>query len=350
MSDIRHPHSINAGSHPFGKGPVKIMSWNTTNDCNLFCAHCYRESGEKAQGELTTEQGKKLIEEIARAGFHIMIFSGGEPLRRPDIYELIAHAKAHGLRPVLGSNGTLIDEAVAQKLKEAGLMAAGISLDSLNPALHDNLRGKAGAWQSAIHGMEACKKVSLPFQIHTTVMDWNEGEVTDIMELAVEIGARAHHIFFLIPTGRGEDIVDMALDRQAYENVLIRIMEKAKDVPIEVKPTCAPQFIRVAKDIGFKQRFSRGCLAGLTYCIISPTGDVQPCAYMKMEIGNVKDTPFDEIWANNETFAQLRTETYSGQCGHCAHKDGCGGCRARAAYYHKGDIMSADPLCILNKE
>lgn len=329
---------------------MKIMSWNTTNDCNLFCAHCYRESGQKDTGELTTAQGKALIDGVVRAGFHIMIFSGGEPMTRPDIYELIAYAKAQGLRPVLGSNGTLITEEAAERLKEAGLMAAGISLDSLDAGKHDKLRAKEGAHAAAIRGMENCKKVGLPFQIHTTVMDWNENEVCDITDFAVEIGARGHHIFFLVPTGRGEDIVDMALDREAYEAVLTRIMTKAKEVAIEVKPTCAPQFIRVADQVGHRQRFRKGCLAGTTYCIVSPKGDVQPCAYMKMAIGNVKEKPFDEIWAESPVFQTLRSEAYSGQCGQCAYGATCGGCRARAAYYHKGDFMSADPLCILNRE
>ena len=142
----------------------------------------------------------------------------------------------------------------------------------------------------------------------------------------------------------------MALDRLSYERVLQRIMTKAKAIPIEVKPTCAPQFIRVADEVGKKQRFSKGCLAGLSYCIISPKGEVQPCAYMKMAIGNVKERPFDEIWETNEVFQSLRTMKYSGQCGTCHYGERCGGCRARAAYYHKGDYMSADPLCILNKE
>lgn len=329
---------------------MKIMSWNTTNGCNLYCAHCYRESGERAKGELNTEEGKKLIREIAKAGFNIMIFSGGEPLTRPDIFELIHYATEQGLRPVLGSNGTLITPEVAAKLKEAGCMAAGISLDSLDRAKHDKLRGKEGSWDAAVSGMKACRDAGLGFQIHTTVMDWNEGEIEDLMDFAVDVGARAHHIFFLVPTGRGADIADEALDRAAYEDVLRRIMTKAKDVPIEVKPTCAPQFIRVADEVGKKQRFSKGCLAGITYCIISPKGDVQPCAYLKMEIGNVRDIPFDEIWENNEVFKTLRTMDYGGTCGSCDYGRTCGGCRARAAYYHKGDYMSADPLCVRNHE
>ena len=326
-----------------------IMSWNTTNNCNMFCAHCYRESGEKAQGELDTTQAKKLISEVAKAGFKIMIFSGGEPMTRDDIYELIAYAKEMGLRPVLGSNGSLITPEAAQKLKAAGLAGAGISLDSLNKDKHDKLRRLDGAWEMAVAGMKNCINAGIRTQIHTTVMDWNANEIEDIMDFAVEIGASAHHIFFLVPTGRGEEIVDQALKRDEYEEILVRIMKKAQTVPIEVKPTCAPQFMRVAKQLGMDLRFSKGCLAGISYCIISPKGDVQPCAYMKMEIGNVKDTPFDEIWRDNETFKILRTESYKDGCGTCGFKDKCGGCRARAAYYHKGDYMAEDPLCIMNK-
>ena len=329
---------------------MKIVSWNTTNACNLYCAHCYRGSGEEAAGELTTAEGMTLIEDIARAGFQIMIFSGGEPLLRPDILELIRHAREVGLRPVLGTNGTLLSLETARALQDAGLMAAGISLDSLDAAAHDRLRSQQGAWQAAVNGMQHCRAVGLPFQIHTTVMDWNEAEITQITDFAVEIGARAHHIFFLVPTGRGEDIEGQALERHAYENVLTRIMSKAKNVSIEVKPTCAPQFIRVADQVGHKQRFAKGCLAGTSYCIISPRGDVQPCAYLDLPLGNVRDLPFDRIWAENETLARLRTRDYSGSCGDCHYSDRCGGCRARAAYYHEGDIMSADPLCILNRE
>lgn len=329
---------------------MNIVSWNTTNACNLYCAHCYRGSGEEAAGELTTAEGMTLIEDIARAGFQIMIFSGGEPLLRPDIFDLIHHAREVGLRPVLGTNGTLLTLETARALKDAGLMAAGISLDSLDAAAHDRLRGQQGAWQAAVNGMQHCRAVGLPFQIHTTVMDWNEAEITQITDFAVEIGARAHHIFFLVPTGRGEDIEGQALERHAYENVLTRIMSKAKNVSIEVKPTCAPQFIRVADQVGHKQRFAKGCLAGISYCIISPRGDVQPCAYLDMPLGNVRDLPFDRIWAENETLVRLRTRDYSGSCGDCHYSDRCGGCRARAAYYHEGDIMSADPLCILNRE
>ena len=271
-------------------------------------------------------------------------------MTRPDIYELIAHARTQGLRPVLGSNGSLITPDAARKLKEAGLMGAGISLDSLDKAKHDALRKLDGAWDLAVTGMKNCLAAGLRVQIHTTVMDWNQQEVEAITDFAVELGASAHHIFFLVPTGRGEKIVDQALKREDYEDLLVRIMKKAQTVPIEIKPTCAPQFMRVAEQLGMEQRFTKGCLAGTSYCIISPKGDVQPCAYMKMAIGNVKEMAFDQIWAESPVFKTLRTLAYSGLCGHCGYKNKCGGCRARAAYYHEGDYMSEDPLCILQQK
>ena len=322
-----------------------ILSWNTTNQCNMFCSHCYREAGEKAQGELTTAEGKKLIEEIKKAGFRIMIFSGGEPLMRPDIFELIAYATKVGLRTVLGTNGTLITAEVAAKLKAAGVMGVGISLDSLDQQKHDTLRAYEGAWQQAVAGMANCRNAGLPFQIHTTIMDWNAEEIEAITDFAVEQGAVAHHIFFLVPTGRGKEIEAQSLDRAAYEAILQRIMKKAQEVPIEIKPTCAPQFMRIAKEMGMQLRFQKGCIAGISYCIIGPRGKVQPCAYMDAEIANVREMPFDEIWRTNPVFQKLRTEAYAGSCGKCKYQKSCGGCRARAAYYHDGDFMAEDSIC-----
>ena len=323
-----------------------IVSWNTTNACNMYCAHCYRDAGCKAEEELSTEEAKRLLEQIARAGFKIMIFSGGEPLTRPDILELVRHAASLHLIPVFGTNGTLITEQTARDLKEAGAKGMGISLDSLDREKHDRFRSFPGAWEGAVRGMENCRKAGLPFQIHTTVMEWNRGELEAMTDFAVEMGAKAHHFFFLVPTGRAETMEEESLRAEAYEEVLTRIMRKQQEVDIELKPTCAPQFIRIADQLGYKTRFRRGCLAGLSYCIISPRGKVQPCAYLNMELGDVRETPFDEIWRNNEVLQRLRTLEYSGGCGTCSYRGGCGGCRARAAYYHGGDYMSEEPWCL----
>ena len=323
-----------------------IVSWNTTNACNMYCAHCYRDAGCKAEEELSTEEAKKLLEEIARAGFKIMIFSGGEPLTRPDILELVRHAASLHLIPVFGTNGTLITPEMAHDLKEAGAKGMGISLDSLDKEKHDKFRSFPGAWEGAVRGMKNCREAGLSFQIHTTVMDWNQSELEAMTDFAVEIGAKAHHFFFLVPTGRAKTMEEESLRAEAYEEVLTRIMKKQQEVEIELKPTCAPQFIRIADQLGYQTRFRRGCLAGLSYCIISPRGKMQPCAYLNMELGDVRETPFDEIWKNNEVLKKLRTLEYSGGCGTCSYKGSCGGCRARAACYHGGDYMSEEPWCL----
>ena len=323
-----------------------IVSWNTTNACNMYCDHCYRDAGCKAEEELSTAEAKTLLEQIARAGFKIMIFSGGEPLMRPDIVELVAYAASQGLRPVFGTNGTLITLEMAQKLKAAGAMGMGISLDSMDREKHNAFRKFPGAWEGAVQGMRNCRAAGLPFQIHTTVMEWNNHELEALTDFAVAEGAVAHHFFFLVPTGRAKTIEAESLRAEAYEDTLTRIMKKQQEVDIELKPTCAPQFLRIAAQMGMKTRFRRGCLAGMAYCIISPRGKVQPCAYLNMELGDVRQTPFDEIWKNSEVLNKLRTLEYSGGCGSCEYKRACGGCRARAAYYHEGDYMAEEPWCL----
>ncbi len=323
-----------------------LVSWNTTNQCNMFCDHCYRDAGARLEDELSTEQAKKLIEEIKKAGFRIMIFSGGEPLMRPDIFELGQYATQQGLRVVMGTNGSLISPEVAQKLKNAGFMAAGVSLDSLDPAKNNAFRKLDNAFQLTCEGMQNLKAAGLPFQVHTTVMDWNVDELEAICDFAIEIGAMAYHVFFLVPTGRGADIEEEALRVAEYEKTIARLMEKQKKIPIELKPTCAPQFIRIGEKKGLSLRFSRGCLAGITYCIISPRGDVQPCAYLDIALGNVKEQAFDRIWAENPMLQELRTMDYKGKCGICDYKDKCGGCRARAYYYSNGDYMAEDEWCL----
>jgi putative heme d1 biosynthesis radical SAM protein NirJ2 len=311
----------------------------------MYCKHCYRDAGAKAAEELSTGEGLALIDQIAGAGFKIMIFSGGEPLMRNDIFTLVARARDRGLRPVFGTNGTLLTGAVAARLKKSGASVMGISLDSLDPKSHDALRAYTGAWQGAVDGMRACKEAGLPFQIHTTVMDWNLPEIERLTDFAVESGAVGHHIFFLVPTGRAVNIEAESLRAEQYEELLHRIMKKQAEVKIELKPTCAPQFMRIASQMGMQTRFTKGCLAGISYCIISPKGIVQPCAYLNISAGNIREKDFSEIWRDAEIFQVLRSEKYQGGCGTCRYRKICGGCRARAYYYH-GDYMAEEPWCL----
>ncbi len=312
----------------------------------MFCDHCYRDAGAKLSDELSTDEAKKMIREIKKAGFKIIIFSGGEPMMRPDIYELGKYATEQGLRAVMGTNGTLLTPEAVYKLKEAGFMAAGVSLDSLDQEKNDAFRKLDNAFNLTVQGMKNLREAGLPFQIHTTVMNWNVEELEAITDFAINIGAMAHHVFFLVPTGRGTKIEEKALRVVEYEKTIVRLLEKQKKVEIEIKPTCAPQFMRIADKKGIPMRFSRGCLAGISYCIISPKGDVQPCAYLDIPLGNVKEQPFDEIWRENPILQELRTMDYKGKCGVCDYKLQCGGCRARAYYYSGGDYMAEDTWCL----
>ncbi len=325
---------------------IMIISWNVTRACNLKCKHCYRDAGKKDSNELSTEEAKQLLGEIVRAGFKIVILSGGEPLLRQDIYELIWCARVNGLIPVLGTNGTLIDTEIARKLKQAGLKRAGISLDSVDSKIHDEFRQVKGAWERSVNAMRACKSVGLEFQIHTTVTRHNREGIEKVTDLACDIGAGAHHIFFLVPTGRGKEIEESVISSEDYESLLKRILKKQRNTPIELKPVCAPQFIPVAKQMNLPIRFQRGCIAGISYCCILPNGDVHPCPYLPLRLGNVREFNFSAIWQENDILKELRSLNYKGKCGQCGYKDTCGGCRARA-YHLSGDYMDEDPICRL---
>lgn len=325
-----------------------LVSWMTTRRCNLKCKHCYQDAGEEAsKEELSTQEAKTLIDGIARAGFKVMIFSGGEALMREDVLELVSYAASKGIRPVFGTNGTLLTKEKVAEIKAAGATAMGISLDSMSREKHNRFRGDPQAYDLTVQGMKNCVEAGLPFQTHMTIMDWNKDEVCDLIDFSVATGAMAVHLFFLIPVGRGVMIESDAVKVQEYEDLLRTIMNKQKTTPVPIKPTCAPQFTRVAKqlDVPLEGRFSRGCLAGLTYCIISPTGIVRPCAYMTEEAGSIREKPFDEIWKESSLFKHLRTKAYKGSCASCGYRAMCGGCRARAGYYHNGDILAEDSYC-----
>lgn len=325
-----------------------ILSWNVTKACNLKCVHCYRDAGKRAKNELSTVEGKALISEIAKAGFKILIFSGGEPLLRDDIFDWIETAAALGIRPVLGTNGTLLDLKKSSRLLKSGLCRAGISLDAADPVLHDRFRKKKGAWDKAVEAMQNCRTAGLEFQVHTTLARHNLSFIDQITNLACILGARAHHVFFLVKTGRGKDLGKDFLSREEYQQALTRLVRRQPEIGIELKPVCAPQFVPLSKREKIPVRFERGCLAGIRYCCILPDGAVAPCPYLPLIADHVRKTPFSEIWNSNPLFQELRGSRYGGSCGLCMDRDSCSGCRARA-YAVSGDFMREDPECFLRE-
>ena len=322
-----------------------LASWNVTNECNLFCEHCYRDAGKEHVNELTTQEGKDLLTEIAKAGFRLMVFSGGEPFMRKDILELTEHAVSVGLRPVYGSNGTLLTREMIRKVKKAGGSSVAISLHMVDKDKLDEFCGMPGTYEKSIQAMRNCKEEGFDFQVNTTAFTRNIDEIEKICELAKEMGAKSHHVLFLVPTGRGEDMEEESLREKNYELLISRLLKKREELNFDIKPTCAPQFMRIAAQKGQDMgRYTRGCLAGISYCSIVPNGDVWPCPYLPMKVGNVKETPFSEIWKNSEVFNNMRSLEYTGHCGKCKYKEICGGCRARAHIYY-GDYMAHEPWC-----
>ncbi|MFD1774730.1 radical SAM/SPASM domain-containing protein [Paenibacillus rhizophilus] len=325
-----------------------LVSWNVTKRCNLYCEHCYRDSGpaSSVEDDLTTEEGRQLIDEIKAAAFRLLILSGGEPLIRDDLCELIAYASSIGLRPALGSNGTLLTAAKAAELKKAGLGGIAISIDSATPEHHNRFRNAPEGWQQAVQGIHYAREAGLRVQINMTLTADNMDDFDQLAQLAEELNVASLHPFFLVPTGRAVNIEEDGLKQERYYSVLRSVLAKQKSSPLEIKPTCAPQFMPLAKSMGLDMRYTRGCLAGVAYCSVLPNGEVHICPYLPVKVGNVREQPFDEIWRDNPVFKDLRNfMEYEGACGSCPDVNICGGCRARSYYYSGGNFMAEEPWC-----
>jgi radical SAM protein with 4Fe4S-binding SPASM domain len=338
------------------RGP-RIISWNTTLKCNLKCSHCYINAQDSPlKTELTTAQGKQVIDQIAELGRCVLVLSGGEPLLRSDIFELAEYALHKNLIVTLGTNGTLIDKATAERIYDVGMRKVAISLDSSTPPVHDSFRGVEGAWGKAVNGIKACISSGVDVQLNVTMSRQNHADFDQIVNLAKGLGVKSMHLFFLVPTGRGKNLLD--LSPQTYEQ-LLRDALITNTVDFEIKPTCAPQFMRVAQQMGADvSRWSRGCIAGISYCRILPDGQVTPCPYLPVRVGDTMTTSLRNIWANSEVLNALRDlGRLKGKCGKCDYNCVCGGCRARAygltSYCSgasvqptlEGDFLGADPWC-----
>lgn len=350
---ISSPDSSLTSFRPGGRKQLKksfeprILSWNTTNRCNLKCAHCYMDAKDwRGSDELTTDEGKRLIDGISQVSRCVLVLSGGEPLMREDIFELASFANSRGLRVVMGTNGTLITDKTARDLISAGVARVAISLDGCDALVHDSLRRVDGAFEAAVEGAAACRRAGLQFQVNATVLRENIERIPDMIRSAKQIGAAEFHLFFLVPTGRGASLRDIS--PSSYETMLKRLLPLEKEIGIRIKPTCAPMYMRIAKQSGSDavRRYTRGCLAGISYCRVSPEGGVYPCPYLPIEVGNVRKESFASIWHNAPLFQELRDcSKLQGKCGVCGFNDVCGGCRARA-YALTGNPLSPDPWCV----
>jgi heme b synthase len=358
-----HSHPHGKGGHP-GAGSdkkgaaLRLVAWETTRNCNLNCIHCRAAATMGPyENELDTAAGLTLLDQISQVGKPVVILTGGEPLLRGDIFELARHGTKKGLRMVMAPNGTMITAAIARKMVESGIQRISVSLDGATRESHDRFRQVDGAYEGALQGIRFAKEVGLEFQVNTTITQQNLEEIPTIQELAVELGAVAHHIFLLVPTGRGKYIIDQEISAKQYEETLNWFYDQQDKVPLQLKATCAPHYYRIlrqrAREEGKKITFethgldavTRGCLGGTGFCFISHVGIVQPCGFLDVNCGDVNKTSFAEIWNESKVFKDLRDfSRLKGKCGLCEYRKVCGGCRARA-YEATGDYLAEEPLC-----
>jgi radical SAM protein with 4Fe4S-binding SPASM domain len=360
-----------------------VVSWNLTYRCNLACEHCYLDAGPKPlvgtenfadRSELGTEECFRVIDELAAfAPECLTILTGGEPLLRRDILEIVRRAADRGLWVVVGTNGVRITENVARRLSEAGARGLSLSLDALDADRHDRFRNVRGAWQNTVEGAEILTRTGLPFIVQTTAGAHNLGELDAIADFAHDrLAARVWNLYFLVPTGRGQFVSDITPAQ--YDEVLASLyrIQKKYDRRMLVNAKCAPHFVKTVLEHSSSPDHSQaatsidsiqgtpgpglsqirvysggagGCPAGTHYMGIRPNGDVTPCPYLPVFAGNLRRSPLPELWSSSELFSDIRRRTsLGGRCGACEMNAHCGGCRARS-YGMTGDLMAEDPLC-----
>jgi heme b synthase len=339
---------------------LRLIFWELTKRCNLRCAHCRAEADDSVfSGELGTAAALRVVDDIASFANPILVLTGGEPLYRADLFTIARHAVSKGLRIALATNGTLIDPATARAIREAGFSRVSISIDGADAASHDGFRGIPGSFERALEGARLLREEGVEFQFNTTITRRNVDEIEGVLRLAEARGAKALHVFMLVPVGCGVEIAESdMLSREKYEEVLTWLYHRTKDAPFEFKATCAPHYYRImrqeARKAGRSVSFetdgraavTRGCLAGSGVCFISHRGEVQPCGYLPLIAGSALERPLEEIWKNSELFAGLRRiDELGGKCGLCEYRAFCAGCRARA-YYDTGDCMAEEPYCV----
>ncbi len=339
----------------------KWIAWEITRRCNLKCVHC-RSSSELEVNEhpdFSLEEAERTLDDIASYASPVVVLSGGEPLLRKDVFDIAKYGAGKGLRMCLATNGTLVTPDICKKIKEVDIKMVSLSLDGARAETHDNFRNEKGAFDGTMNAISLFKKYDIPFLINSSFTVRNRDEIPEIYKLVKTLGATAWYMFMIVPTGRGEDIMDELIPENVYDEILEWHYEIEKEEnELLMRPTCAPHYYRIvmqkAKEEGgsFKRRNlkfstggSKGCLAGQLICLIDVDGEVLPCSYFPKSAGNVREKTFKDIWENSELFLKLRDfKGYKDNCGQCEYVNVCGGCRARS-YAMVGDYLAQEPFC-----
>ena len=334
----------------------KWVAFETTRRCNLDCIHCRCSSDPAAPfGAFTLERALALIDEIAAFVQPVFVLSGGEPLLRPDIFDIARHATAKGFRTCMATNGLLVTEEVCAAMKESGIKMVAISLDGPNREVHDSFRRVKGAFDGAVRAAKLLRAAGIPFLVNSSFGKANQAHVADTFRLAKSLGAVAWYMFMVVPSGRGEEMLDGLIRQPDYDELLEwHLEQERREEDILMRPTCAPHYYRLVlkkghgfkrKELSFATGASKGCVAAQTICLIDAFGEVRPCSYISLSGGNVLKEPFRKIWEESPLFLALRdTSAYKGRCGVCEYRNVCGGCRVRALAL-RGDVLEEDPFC-----
>ena len=347
-----------------------IIFWNLTNKCNLACSHCYINAGPgaKRSDELSTEEAKALIDDLAGMGTPLILLSGGEPLVRDDFWELAGYIRGKGMKSALSTNGTLIDVNTARRLKETGVEYVGVSLDGATAETHDRLRNRAGSFEASLSAIRNSIAAGLPCGVRITVSKDNFREVSDLIDLSLGLGASRFCLYWLVPSGRGgEGHANRQLDTKEVQEVIDVLFKKAHEIDpgkMELLTVDSPQdsiyFLKKMREEDpanatsveqLLQFMGGACSAGNRVANIDPSGNVYPCQFAQDEslrIGNVRETRFSALW-NDDTNAVLaafrKKPELDGACGICSEREFCGGgCRVRA-YARDRSLNAEDPFC-----
>lgn len=333
-------------------------AWEVTTACNLNCIHCHAAGGNPDPDELSTDEAKRLIDQIAEIdGFRTLVYTGGEPLVRKDIFTLLRHAQQAGIANIIATNGTLVDEEMAWRLKEHGVVCNAISLDAADPEIHNFIRKSKKSYELVLRAMEATRKAGILLQINTTAMEYNMDHLGELIDFADEQDASIMLMYQLVAVGRGEKIEKATLKKSANRELSTLIGAKQRHTRTIIEPVAGPQYwpyILEKKNLenGFMLKYAEkvfhGCAAGRGFVYIKANGDIWPCPFVEVNTGNVRQKHFREIYEESPVFKDLRNRetTLKGYCGDCHYRTICGGCRGRAHAY-SGDYLAEDPRCFI---
>ena len=348
-----------------------VVFWNLTDRCNLSCTHCYSSSGPGGGpgDELTTAEALAFIDDLGASKIPLVIFTGGEPLLRPDIWELAEYCKKNAIKTALSTNGTLITDEAAGKIRQCGIEYAGISLDGATASTHDRFRNAPGAFDRAVAAFACCKEAGVRCGVRVTLTRENQHELNDLVDLARDLGASRFCLYWLVPSGRGRDAYgQLQLSARDVTRALTLLYRKAKEIPaeeMEFLTVDAPQdcihLLQSMERDGSPDlpdarelltSLNGGCSAGDRVANVDPQGNVYPCQFARSPaflVGNIRKRPFSSLWNDetNTTLSRFRTKppVVNGRCKACNYLRLCGGgCRVRA-WARSGDFSGEDPFC-----